>query len=459
MATTASSIRRIVGLNDHGEDVRRIQRAVNLLVNKPMLLPPRVAEWKILSQRLTPQLWGYIWAPGARAAYFKKRADPYRFRRPLMRSPWVPKLATDGKFGPKTEAAVVAFQRKCGLMDDGIVGPETWDHLFPLFTVRLLVTQATPGTAATGLAGLGGWQPPSLAGLPQPPPTQRTTKFDNIAMQLGVQLDKDGLTGVLLMQATWKTTRLPDEFLPGHWEHTGGLQVNRPFGKDGGVNLQVFYQITRAEVMTLVLSDEVKIAADLWAQPYGQAPLDGGMPGEPNVFKAGANAGVSVSLQIEHTESRPTVKIGLQGGGGVSIDQHGKVEPSIAGMLAVTVEFDADRLFGGSSTQPSKPLPAQGMQLDPAYVVIAPGGTAQVKVKLERSPQTGTPLLVQNLPRGVTAGPSQVEAYGKTGSFTLRAAPDAGAADRSDVLVNLVSAPGAARIETAQAYIRVVVQR
>lgn len=31
----------------------------------------------------------------------------------------------DGKFGPKTQAAVIAFQKKNGLAMDGIVGPET----------------------------------------------------------------------------------------------------------------------------------------------------------------------------------------------------------------------------------------------------------------------------------------------------------------------------------------------
>ena len=31
----------------------------------------------------------------------------------------------DGTFGPKTEAAVVAFQQDNGLTSDGIVGPET----------------------------------------------------------------------------------------------------------------------------------------------------------------------------------------------------------------------------------------------------------------------------------------------------------------------------------------------
>lgn len=41
-----------------------------------------------------------------------------------------PRLATDGIFGPVTEAAVIAFQRANGLNTTGIVGPITWNALF-----------------------------------------------------------------------------------------------------------------------------------------------------------------------------------------------------------------------------------------------------------------------------------------------------------------------------------------
>jgi hypothetical protein len=36
----------------------------------------------------------------------------------------------DGKFGPKMFLAVLAFQRREGLVVDGIVGPATWNRLF-----------------------------------------------------------------------------------------------------------------------------------------------------------------------------------------------------------------------------------------------------------------------------------------------------------------------------------------
>lgn len=38
-------------------------------------------------------------------------------------------LAVDGKFGPQTQAALIAFQTEEKILIDGICGPETWRHL------------------------------------------------------------------------------------------------------------------------------------------------------------------------------------------------------------------------------------------------------------------------------------------------------------------------------------------
>jgi peptidoglycan hydrolase-like protein with peptidoglycan-binding domain len=39
-------------------------------------------------------------------------------------------LGIDGDFGPGTAKAVIAFQQKNSLGNDGVVGPNTWAALF-----------------------------------------------------------------------------------------------------------------------------------------------------------------------------------------------------------------------------------------------------------------------------------------------------------------------------------------
>lgn len=46
----------------------------------------------------------------------------------------IPDISADGYFGPKTKAAVIAFQKYFGLNPDGIVGPATWDMIFSVYS-------------------------------------------------------------------------------------------------------------------------------------------------------------------------------------------------------------------------------------------------------------------------------------------------------------------------------------
>jgi len=384
---------------------------------------PRDPGYKELSEREYPDLWGYYWGEGARKRYARVHQNPHKQRRPISLPAQDPHLAEDGLFGPQTEKAVARFQCRCGIPDDGIVGPETWDLLIPLYRVTIVVFRRGNGKGSGGGTGPGtgsGTTPQASKQGPAVPATRQTT-IDNIAKQAGIQVDQSGtVSAVLVMQATWKTSTLPNEFLPGHWEHTGGAQLNIPVGSRTGQNLQAFYQITRAEVLDVKISDEVKITGDLFVQPYVQVPLDSGTPSNPNVPRIGINAGGTVQVEIKPDENSPTVKVFVQGAGGGSVGPGGAA-PGASVFTGISVEYDFDRLFGGPAIKRPGPVQGDAIQVDPARVELKPGGQARVRITVANAPNNPASIFFSGLPQGVPQPFANIMAGGKSTTAVLTA--------------------------------------
>ena len=84
---------------------------------------------------------------------------------------WSPPLVVDGAYGPKSKAAVVAFQQSRGLVPDGVVGPKTLAAL---------------GLSGAAPAGVSSGSSPSLMGN-APPPSAGVQKAWDIAKRAAAQ--------------------------------------------------------------------------------------------------------------------------------------------------------------------------------------------------------------------------------------------------------------------------------
>lgn len=78
----------------------------------------------------------------------------------------------DGKFGPQTQAAVIAFQQERHLAVDGIVGPETWGALTPGRTPArppdgFDPAPRSPSTPPAPIPSKGGGQPAVPSATPE----------------------------------------------------------------------------------------------------------------------------------------------------------------------------------------------------------------------------------------------------------------------------------------------------
>jgi Putative peptidoglycan binding domain len=128
--------------------------------------PPKLKQFKALTQKLSRSTWKGILGLAVVAGVVGIASDADAYMRRGAVGPAVAEVQSalgipaDGVFGRHTQAAVMSFQRNCGLAVDGIVGPETWNALFG-GSVAVSSAYTSPSTGAVPAGG-------TLVGTPVP---------------------------------------------------------------------------------------------------------------------------------------------------------------------------------------------------------------------------------------------------------------------------------------------------
>ena len=175
-----------------------------------------------------------------------------------------PKLTVDGKFGNITRNAVVRFQEKNWLSNDGIVGPATWstlekrDKYVILHNVQL-IPQHTPSTCwSAALAMLLGVQASMLPGiarmdkqgglfndseLSKPENTKKFADSYGLTLLHAQSWMPDGLAnmlrthGPLMMNLLWNAPKyMAGKGSPGHMLIIAGIRGD---GSPEGTTLRI----------------------------------------------------------------------------------------------------------------------------------------------------------------------------------------------------------------------------
>jgi len=369
------TMRRILGLNDRGNDVVLVQEALNKLMpfqtptsrrpktvpllaqasfhvgggyasRYPLKEPIRLYSWGMVSSWADLR---YVWGSGAlhsARAHHGHAAAPHLRRH--GKTPHYVRLKPDGHFGSKTEAAVKAFQELNGLPVDGIVGPATWDLLIPtsFFTIcgRTEVSDRSP-TDMSLPKGWSWWQKPDdqwgcyapvkvppggtppAGSKPLPPKTDDDKPGIKVEVQIGLQ-SGDALTFVL-GQIIFVQPRGPNDylgFLPGHNEFAIGFQRDQNLDKKEGADYQMFVNWTRAD-----LAKSKVFSVDFQDQLYVKVPaVSGGKGAVGDQFGPTGNMDLNAFLKSvfnANTTVLPTVF--LFAGGQVEGGPGGKSAPFI----------------------------------------------------------------------------------------------------------------------------------